>query len=87
MAACFGLAPVARAETVTLLGGPVGGVWYIVAAGMAKIIHDSYPDILVRVEPGGAVTNPAQSQPRHRGFRARHLDTDGYGAARHRRVP
>jgi hypothetical protein len=60
MAACFGLAPVARAETVTLLGGPVGGVWYIVAAGMAKIIHDSYPDILVRVEPGGAVTNPAR---------------------------
>lgn len=60
LAACLGLPPVARAETVTLLGGPVGGVWYIVAAGMAKIIHQSYPDILVRVEPGGAVANPAR---------------------------
>lgn len=60
MASCVGLAPVAHAETVTLLGGPVGGVWYIVAAGMAKIIHDTYPDILVRVAPGGAVANPAR---------------------------
>ena len=58
--ACLGLAPAARAETVTLLAGPVGGVWYIVAAGMARIIHDSYPDLLVRVEPGGAVANPAR---------------------------
>lgn len=60
LVACLGLVPVARAETVTLLGGPVGGVWYIIAAGMAKIIHQSYPDILVRVEPGGAVANPAR---------------------------
>lgn len=60
LAACLGLASVARADTVTLLGGPVGGVWYIIAAGMAKIIHQSYPDILVRVEPGGAVANPAR---------------------------
>lgn len=50
----------AAAETLTLLGGPVGGVWYIVGAGMAKIIHDAYPDLSVRVEPGGAVANPAR---------------------------
>lgn len=60
LTACVGIAPSARADTVTLLGGPVGGIWYIVAAGMAKIIHDTYPDIQVRVEPGGAVTNPAR---------------------------
>jgi TRAP transporter TAXI family solute receptor len=50
----------AAATTLTMLGGPVGGVWYIVAAGMAKIVHDAYPDLSIRVEPGGAVANPAR---------------------------
>lgn len=57
---CLAVDQPAAAETLTLLGGPVGGVWYIVGAGMAKIIHDAYPDLSVRVEPGGAVANPAR---------------------------
>ncbi|HEX3952674.1 MAG TPA: TAXI family TRAP transporter solute-binding subunit [Stellaceae bacterium] len=58
--ACTGCGRPAAAETITLMAGPVGGVWYIVGAGMAKIIHDAYPDLSVRIEPGGAVANPAR---------------------------
>lgn len=48
----------AKAENITILAGPVGGGWYLIGAGMAKIIHNSYPEIDVKVVPGGATANP-----------------------------
>lgn len=45
---------------VTILGGPVGGGWYLIAGGMSEIIQGAYPDLVVRVAPGGGLVNPAR---------------------------
>jgi len=48
----------AIAEELTILGGPVGGGWYLVAGGLADIVQSQYPEITVKVIPGGGVVNP-----------------------------
>lgn len=45
-------------ENITILGGPVGGGWYMIASGMAEIIQAKYPELVVRVVPGGGLVNP-----------------------------
>lgn len=65
IAACLlgltdGLARKAEAAEVTIMGGAVGGFWYILGAGFAKILQTEHPDLSVRVEPGGAVVNVAR---------------------------
>ena len=40
--------------------GGVGGVWYTTLAGISEIVHGQYPDITIRVVPGGGLIN----QPR-----------------------
>ncbi len=54
------LGSTARAASYTILAGPVGGGWYILAAGIAQVVHNAYPDIDLKVVPGGAVANPAR---------------------------
>ncbi len=39
------------------LAGPTGGLYYQYMAGLAKIVHDVYPDIEINLSPGGAVAN------------------------------
>ena len=39
------------------LAGPTGGLYYQYMAGLAKIVHDVYPDIEISLSPGGAVAN------------------------------
>jgi TRAP transporter TAXI family solute receptor len=48
-----------RAESAKLngLAGPTGGLYYQYMAGLAKIVHDVYPDIEISLSPGGAVAN------------------------------
>jgi uncharacterized protein len=46
-------------ETLIWTAGPVGGGWYTMASGMAKLIMEENPDLTVKVVPGGGITNPA----------------------------
>ncbi|MCH7637301.1 MAG: TAXI family TRAP transporter solute-binding subunit [Proteobacteria bacterium] len=47
-------------NTLELTAGQLGGGWYTMASGMAKIIMERYPDVTIKVVPGGAVTNPSK---------------------------
>lgn len=46
-------------ETLIWTAGPVGGGWYTMASGMAKLIMEENPDLTIKVVPGGGITNPA----------------------------
>lgn len=46
-------------ETLIWTAGPVGGGWYTMASGMAKLIMEKNPDLTVKVVPGGGIVNPA----------------------------
>jgi TRAP transporter TAXI family solute receptor len=54
-------APVQAGEQVTLTwtAGGAGGGWYSIAGGIATIIKESDPDIVIKVVPGGGLQNPA----------------------------
>ncbi|WP_197282155.1 TAXI family TRAP transporter solute-binding subunit [Dethiosulfatarculus sandiegensis] len=45
--------------TLTWTAGGAGGGWYGMAGGIASIIHQADPDIVIKVVPGGGVKNPA----------------------------
>lgn len=47
-------------DTLELTAGQLGGGWYTMASGMAKIVMERYPDVTIKVVPGGAVTNPSK---------------------------
>lgn len=65
----FSASGTAIAKTnVTILGGPVGGGWYLIAGGMSEIIQGSDPDLVVRVAPGGGLVNPARVGARDADF-------------------
>lgn len=49
-------------DTLELTAGQLGGGWYTMASGMAKIVMERYPDVTIKVVPGGAVTNPSKVQ-------------------------
>jgi TRAP transporter TAXI family solute receptor len=49
---------VATAQTLVWTAGQLGGGWYGDAAGMTKIIKDAYPNINLKVTPGGGTANP-----------------------------
>ena len=49
----------AAEETLIWTAGPVGGGWYTMASGMAKLIMEENPDLTVKVVPGGGIVNPA----------------------------
>lgn len=50
----------AKVKPITLQAsaGGVGGVWYIVLAGVAELIKEKVPEISVKVVPGGGLINP-----------------------------
>ena len=49
-----------QAETLEFTAGQIGGGWYTMASGMAKIIMEANPDIIVKVVPGGGTANPSK---------------------------
>jgi uncharacterized protein len=46
--------------TLTWVAGGVGGGWYVQAGGIARLITEKEPKIVVKVVPGGGVVNPVR---------------------------
>jgi uncharacterized protein len=56
----FSALPVlAQQITLTWTAGGAGGGWYSIAGGIATIIKEADPDIVIKVIPGGGLQNPA----------------------------
>jgi len=49
----------AKQITLTFTAGSAGGGWYAIAGGIAPIIQEFDPELVVKVVPGGGVQNPA----------------------------
>jgi len=49
-----------RPTTLTWVAGGVGGGWYVQAGGIARMITEKEPRIIVKVVPGGGVVNPVR---------------------------
>ena len=61
----LGPAPVSAADTLkpttlSWVAGGVGGGWYVQAGGIARMITEKEPRIIVKVVPGGGVVNPVR---------------------------
>ncbi|HJS33068.1 MAG TPA: TAXI family TRAP transporter solute-binding subunit [Alphaproteobacteria bacterium] len=50
----------ASAQTVEWVAGQLGGGWYVMSTGMAKLVQDKNPGLNVRVVPGGGTANPSK---------------------------
>jgi uncharacterized protein len=46
--------------TLSWVAGGVGGGWYVQAGGIARMITEKEPKIIVKVVPGGGVVNPVR---------------------------
>lgn len=46
--------------TMTWVAGGVGGGWYVQAGGLARLISEKEPKIILKVVPGGGVVNPVR---------------------------
>ncbi|MEN6600292.1 MAG: TAXI family TRAP transporter solute-binding subunit [Rectinema sp.] len=49
-----------KAGTYTWVAGGMGGGWYTVAGGFARLVNQKEPRINIKVIPGGGVSNPIQ---------------------------
>lgn len=47
-----------KPATYTWISGGMGGGWYTVAGGLARLINEKDPRITIKVIPGGGVSNP-----------------------------
>lgn len=43
---------------ITGAAGSMGGNWFAMMAGLSEIVHGQYPEITLKVVPGGGVSNP-----------------------------
>lgn len=59
-AAAMGMSSGASAQTIEFVAGQLGGGWYVMSTGMAKLIQDKNPGLNVRVVPGGGTANPSK---------------------------
>ena len=46
--------------TLTWVAGGVGGGWYVQAGGIARMIAENEPKLIIKVVPGGGVVNPVR---------------------------
>jgi hypothetical protein len=46
--------------TMTWVAGGVGGGWYAQAGGLARLIQEKEPKLILKVVPGGGVVNPVR---------------------------
>lgn len=60
-----------KPTTLSWVAGGVGGGWYVQAGGIARLISEKEPKIVIKVVPGGGVVNPVRV--------ARHKDDLGWG--------
>ena len=58
-------------STLTWVAGGVGGGWYVQAGGIARMIAEKEPNLILKVVPGGGVVNPVRV--------SRHKDDLGWG--------
>jgi TRAP transporter TAXI family solute receptor len=61
----FGVANPSGAEelqpmTLSWVAGGVGGGWYVQAGGIARMIAEKEPKLIIKVVPGGGVVNPVR---------------------------
>jgi TRAP transporter TAXI family solute receptor len=52
----------ASAQTIEWVAGQLGGGWYTMSTGMAKLVQDKNPGMQVKVVPGGGTANPTKVQ-------------------------
>ena len=50
----------AQAQTIEFVAGQLGGGWYVMSTGMAKMMQDKNPGLTVKVVPGGGTANPTK---------------------------
>ncbi|ACN15992.1 TRAP transporter, solute receptor (TAXI family protein) [Desulforapulum autotrophicum HRM2] len=62
---------VTQSTTLTWVAGGVGGGWYVQAGGIARMIAEKEPNLILKVVPGGGVVNPVRV--------SRHKDDLGWG--------
>lgn len=48
------------AMTLSWVAGGVGGGWYVQAGGIARMIAEKEPKLIIKVVPGGGVVNPVR---------------------------
>ena len=60
-----------KSTTLTWVAGGVGGGWYVQAGGIARMIAENQPKLIVKVVPGGGVVNPVRV--------SKHKDDLGWG--------
>lgn len=49
-----------KPTTMTWVAGGVGGGWYVQAGGIARLVTEKEPHIVLKVVPGGGVVNPVR---------------------------
>ena len=52
----------ATAQTVEWRGGSIGGGWYTIVSGAAKLLEDKVPGLTIKAVPGGGAANPVAVQ-------------------------
>jgi uncharacterized protein len=52
----------AMAQTIEWRGGSIGGGWYTIVSGAAKLLEDKAPGLTVKAVPGGGAANPVAVQ-------------------------
>jgi len=62
---------VTKSTTMTWVAGGVGGGWYVQAGGIARMIAEAEPNLILKVVPGGGVVNPVRV--------SKHKDDLGWG--------
>ncbi|MCC7273243.1 MAG: TAXI family TRAP transporter solute-binding subunit [Alphaproteobacteria bacterium] len=62
LGAAMTLGAPASAQTIEFVAGQLGGGWYTMSTGMAKIFQDKNPGLTVKVVPGGGTANPSKIQ-------------------------
>ena len=60
-----------KPATLTWVAGGVGGGWYVQAGGIARMIAEKEPNLIIKVVPGGGVVNPVRV--------SKHKDDLGWG--------
>ncbi|BBK31725.1 hypothetical protein EDC65_0529 [Stella humosa] len=60
--AAMGIAGPASAQTIEFVAGQLGGGWYTMSSGMAKMMQDKNPGLTIKVVPGGGTANPSKIQ-------------------------
>jgi uncharacterized protein len=57
-----GCAATVHAQTIEWVAGQLGGGWYTMVTGMAKLLEEKNPGMQVKVVPGGGTANPSKIQ-------------------------